>query len=203
MVSEIFVCLGKSVNILMIRFSWSTLTSCKSSRLSLWPKQPPQSIEYSLWIVNIEADNWTLANQISTFQNLFLEFILLNSGLAFWLVHYFLYFKFLPQVNIPKTRRTYCPSCNSHEKFKVTQYKKSQESSFAQGRRRYDRKQQGFGGQSKPILRRKVRTQFFASFCFIMSQKNQLLKLQFCNYVFDHSFHSFSIVCIAIRKVHE
>lgn len=61
------------------------------------------------------------------------------------------------QVNIPKARRTYCPSCNHHEKFKVTQYKKSAESKFAQGRRRYDRKQQGFGGQSKPILRKKVR----------------------------------------------
>ena len=66
------------------------------------------------------------------------------------------------QVNIPKTRRTYCPHpmCNDHQKFKVTQYKKSQESKFAQGRRRYDRKQQGFGGQSKPILRKKVRIYF-------------------------------------------
>ena len=63
-------------------------------------------------------------------------------------------------MNIPKARRTYCPNCNKHEKFKVTQYKKSQESKFAQGRRRYDRKQQGFGGQSKPILRKKVRPSF-------------------------------------------
>ena len=63
-------------------------------------------------------------------------------------------------MNIPKARRTYCPNCNKHEKFKVTQYKKSQESKFAQGRRRYDRKQQGFGGQSKPILRKKVRPYF-------------------------------------------
>merc|ERR1712058_191055 len=49
-------------------------------------------------------------------------------------------------------------ACNNHQKFKVTQYKKSQESKFAQGRRRYDRKQQGFGGQSKPILRKKAKT---------------------------------------------
>merc|ERR1712212_1383863 len=61
-------------------------------------------------------------------------------------------------VNIPKSIRTYCPSCNNHQKFKVTQYKKSQESKFAQGRRRYDRKQQGFAGQSKPILRKKAKT---------------------------------------------
>merc|ERR1712083_1192892 len=61
-------------------------------------------------------------------------------------------------VNIPKARRTWGPKCNKHGKFKVTQYKKSQESKFAQGRRRYDRKQQGFGGQSKPILRKKAKT---------------------------------------------
>ena len=63
------------------------------------------------------------------------------------------------QVNIPKKRKAYCPDsrCKGHKEFKVTQYKKSQESKFAQGRRRYDRKQQGFGGQSKPILRKKVK----------------------------------------------
>merc|ERR1739838_849838 len=63
-------------------------------------------------------------------------------------------------VNIPKLRRTFCPhpSCKNHQQFKVTQYKKSQESKTAQGRRRYDRKQQGFGGQSKPILRKKAKT---------------------------------------------
>merc|ERR1712178_179962 len=66
----------------------------------------------------------------------------------------------IKMVNIPKSRRTFCPDpkCNSHKKFRVTQYKKSQESKFAQGRRRYDRKQQGFGGQSKPILRKKAKT---------------------------------------------
>merc|ERR1712113_22905 len=61
-------------------------------------------------------------------------------------------------VNMPKTRNTFCSACKKHQKFKVTQYKKSQESNFAQGRRRYDRKQQGFGGQSKPILRKKAKT---------------------------------------------
>ena len=49
-------------------------------------------------------------------------------------------------MNIPKSRNMFCPDakCKGHKKFKVTQYKKSQESKFAQGRRRYDRKQQGF-----------------------------------------------------------
>ena len=61
-------------------------------------------------------------------------------------------------VNIPKARNTYCARCKLHKKMKVTQYKKSAESKQAQGRRRYDRKQQGFGGQSKPILRKKAKT---------------------------------------------
>lgn len=33
---------------------------------------------------------------------------------------------------------------------KVTQYKAGKASNFAQGKRRYDRKQQGYGGQTKP-----------------------------------------------------
>merc|ERR1712203_1109369 len=61
-------------------------------------------------------------------------------------------------VNVPKARNTYCAKCNMGGKFKVTQYKKSAESKDAQGRRRYDRKQQGIGGQSKPILRKKAKT---------------------------------------------
>ena len=40
-------------------------------------------------------------------------------------------------VNIPKARNTYCARCHKHNKFKVTQYKKSAESKQAQGRRRY------------------------------------------------------------------
>ena len=71
-------------------------------------------------------------------------------------------------MNIPKKRRTFCPhpDCKSHKMFKVTQYKKSQESKQAQGRRRYDRKQQGFGGQSKPILRKKVSSKFLLFRCW-------------------------------------
>ncbi len=45
-----------------------------------------------------------------------------------------------------------------HTKHKVTQYKKGKESTKAQGRRRYDRKQKGFGGQKKPIFRKKAKT---------------------------------------------
>lgn len=60
-------------------------------------------------------------------------------------------------VNIPKTRNTYCKKCNGYSLHKVSQYKKSKDNPLAQGSRRYARKQRGYGGQTKPILRRKAK----------------------------------------------
>merc|ERR1712110_387939 len=45
-----------------------------------------------------------------------------------------------------------------HTPQKVTQYKKGKESLWAQGKRRYDRKQSGFGGQTKPVFHKKAKT---------------------------------------------
>jgi len=61
-------------------------------------------------------------------------------------------------VNVPKSKRTFCRNCKSHKTFKVAQYKKSKERPASQGRRRYDKKQSGFGGQTKPIFRKKAKT---------------------------------------------
>merc|ERR1712038_1351984 len=62
-------------------------------------------------------------------------------------------------VNIPKTRNTFCKSkeCKGHTLHKVTQYKIGKASIYAQGKRRYDRKQQGYGGQTKPIFHKKAK----------------------------------------------
>jgi large subunit ribosomal protein L44e len=61
-------------------------------------------------------------------------------------------------VKLSKSRRTYCPfTCKSHQKHKVSQYKKGKESFAAQGRRRYDNKQKGFGGQKKPVFKKKAK----------------------------------------------
>ena len=49
---------------------------------------------------------------------------------------------------------TYCTEAGKHVVWKVSQYKKGKDSLKAQGKRRYDAKQRGFGGQTKPILRR-------------------------------------------------
>merc|ERR1712126_376324 len=62
-------------------------------------------------------------------------------------------------VNVPKTRRTFCAAakCRKHTLHKVTQYK-GKDSLAAQGKRRYDRKQKGYGGQTKTIFRKKAKT---------------------------------------------
>merc|ERR1711976_572968 len=60
-------------------------------------------------------------------------------------------------VQVKKVRKTYCGACNTHTVHRVSQYKKGKESKAAQGRRRYDNKQKGFGGQKKPIQKRKYK----------------------------------------------
>ncbi|BBH01036.1 Zinc-binding ribosomal protein family protein, partial [Prunus dulcis] len=64
------------------------------------------------------------------------------------------------RVNVPKTKKTYCKSkeCKKHTLHKVTQYKTGKASIAAQGKRRYDRKQSGYGGQTKPVFHKKAKT---------------------------------------------
>ena len=61
-------------------------------------------------------------------------------------------------VKVPRTIRTYCPKLKKHTVHKVTQYKRGKESRLAQGRRRDDTKQMGYGGQTKPSLKKKAKT---------------------------------------------
>merc|ERR1711955_36978 len=61
-------------------------------------------------------------------------------------------------VNVPKTRKTFSKSVNKHTTFKVTQYKAGKASLYVQGKRRYDRKQSGYGGQTKPVFHKKAKT---------------------------------------------
>ncbi|KAI8601230.1 60S ribosomal protein-like protein L44 [Dissophora ornata] len=67
---------------------------------------------------------------------------------------------FFKMVNVPKTRNTYCKgkTCKKHTAHKVSQYKTGKASLFAQGKRRYDRKQSGYGGQTKPVFHKKAKT---------------------------------------------
>ena len=60
-------------------------------------------------------------------------------------------------VHIPKVIRSYCRKAKGHTVQKVSQYKTGKASLTAQGKRRYDMKQKGFGGQTKPIFRKKAK----------------------------------------------
>ncbi|XP_075855244.1 large ribosomal subunit protein eL42-like [Microcebus murinus] len=61
-------------------------------------------------------------------------------------------------VNVPKTRRTLCKKCDKHQSHKVTQFKKGKDSLYAQGKKCYDCKQSGYGGETKPIFWKKAKT---------------------------------------------
>merc|ERR1712196_589315 len=63
-------------------------------------------------------------------------------------------------VTVPKVKKTFCAAkdCKKHTVHKVTQYKAGKASLYAQGKRRYDRKQSGFGGQTKPVFHKKAKT---------------------------------------------
>uniref|UniRef100_A0A673SWS8 Ribosomal protein L36a n=1 Tax=Suricata suricatta TaxID=37032 RepID=A0A673SWS8_SURSU len=59
---------------------------------------------------------------------------------------------------VPKTCWTFCKKGGKHQSHKVAQYKKGKGSLYAQGKRRYDRKQSGYGRHTKPIFREKAKT---------------------------------------------
>ncbi|XP_008591353.1 PREDICTED: 60S ribosomal protein L36a-like [Galeopterus variegatus] len=61
-------------------------------------------------------------------------------------------------VNIPKMCWTFCKKCGKHQPHKVTQYKKGKDSLYVQGKRCYDRKQSGYGGQESRFSGKKVKT---------------------------------------------
>ena len=80
-------------------------------------------------------------------------------------------------VNVPKERKTYCKGkkCRKHRIHKVTQYKAGKASNFAQGKRRYDSKQMGFGGQTKPVFHKKV---LFASAIRVLGLDDSLPRIR-------------------------
>ncbi|ERN13032.1 hypothetical protein AMTR_s00040p00107140 [Amborella trichopoda] len=84
------------------------------------------------------------------------------------------------QVNVPKTKKTYCKNkkCKKHTLHKVTQSKKGKDSLAAQGKRRYDRKQSGYGGQNKPVFHKKVISKwlwkFFVLVSYVLKQLRRL-----------------------------
>ncbi|KAA8909242.1 hypothetical protein TRICI_004554 [Trichomonascus ciferrii] len=61
-------------------------------------------------------------------------------------------------VSTPNDDRVCGKECRKHTQHKVTQYKAGKASLYAQGKRRYDRKQRGYGGQTKQVFHKKAKT---------------------------------------------
>lgn len=57
-------------------------------------------------------------------------------------------------MKFPKAIRTYCPRCNTHTLHSVQVYKHGQRRSMAEGQRRYERKQEGYGSKRRPEQKR-------------------------------------------------
>uniref|UniRef100_A0A4X2KL39 60S ribosomal protein L36a-like n=1 Tax=Vombatus ursinus TaxID=29139 RepID=A0A4X2KL39_VOMUR len=57
-----------------------------------------------------------------------------------------------------KPHRTVCKKFGKHQPHKVIQYKEGKDSLYVQGKRQYDQKQSGYGGQTKPIFWQKAKT---------------------------------------------
>jgi len=91
---------------------------------------------------------------------------------------------FRTMVNVPKTRKTFSKSVNKHTNFKVTQYKAGKASLYAQGKRRYDRKQSGYGGQTKPVFHKKAKTtkKIVLRLECTKSKKKKLLVIKRCKH---------------------
>merc|ERR1711892_768806 len=87
-------------------------------------------------------------------------------------------------VNVPKTRKTFSKSINKHATFKVTQYKAGKASLYAQGKRRYDLKQSGYGGQTKPVFHKKAKTtkKIVLRLECTKSKKKKLLVIKRCKH---------------------
>merc|ERR1712227_460648 len=87
-------------------------------------------------------------------------------------------------VNVPKTRKTFSKSVNKHTTFKVTQYKAGKASLYARGKRRYDRKQSGYGGQTKPVFHKKAKTtkKIVLRLECTKSKKKKLLVIKRCKH---------------------
>ena len=61
-------------------------------------------------------------------------------------------------MRIPKRIRTYCPRCRTHTDHSVTIYKHGKRRTLAEGQRRYERKQEGYGSKRKSEQKRFAKT---------------------------------------------
>ncbi len=81
-------------------------------------------------------------------------------------------------MKVPKSLNVYCPKCKTHTPHSVSLYKNGKRRALAEGQRRYDRKNEGYGSTRKPEQKRFAKTTKKASL---------VLKCSKCGYVIQKS----------------
>lgn len=61
-------------------------------------------------------------------------------------------------VDVPETYWTFCEKCGKHQPHQVTQHKNVKDPLYAQRKWHDDRKQDGYGDQTKPIFNKQAKT---------------------------------------------
>jgi large subunit ribosomal protein L44e len=77
-------------------------------------------------------------------------------------------------VKAPKTVKSYCRRCKTHKEHTLSLYKKGRERPQSAGRRRYNRKEAGYGSQPKPVQKR---------FAKVTKKQSLRLKCKECGHV--------------------
>ncbi|BCU68551.1 50S ribosomal protein L44e [Sulfolobales archaeon HS-7] len=57
-------------------------------------------------------------------------------------------------MKVPKSVNTYCPKCREYTEHEIRLYRGGKRRNLAEGQRRYDRKNEGYGSTRKPIPKR-------------------------------------------------
>ena len=76
-------------------------------------------------------------------------------------------------MKVPKVINTYCPRCKTHTQHSVSLYKGGKRRSLAEGQRRYERKNLGYGSKRKPEQKR---------FAKVTKKHTLMLKCSKCGY---------------------
>jgi len=78
-------------------------------------------------------------------------------------------------MKVPKVINTYCPRCKTHTEHSVSLYKGGKRRTLAEGQRRYERKNLGYGSKRKPEQKR---------FAKVTKKQTLVLKCTKCGYTF-------------------
>ncbi len=60
-------------------------------------------------------------------------------------------------MNYPRTKNHYCIHCRTHTKHNVSIYKKGKENTQSEGKRRFERKKEGYGSFPKEIFHKNAK----------------------------------------------